>query len=205
MSDIEKLLELLEVKESHFSAFASTYKYFSVDDEAVNPQILQAGFAAQRAILKQLADEIRAAISPIGQQPAGDSHSSRDYRNYLITEIGGQTTAWIYDASEDVEELEERFNTKHKSLIEWGEVACRSGSVIIPPRDESSSDQAFAGGALDTRYAFITNFEGNYNLTIFNTEEELDAAIAEFKEEYEDMIETQEAVPMSHLIAIPHK
>ena len=205
MSDIEKVLELLEVKRSHLAVFPFLYAYSNPDDDARLRQIRKTIYEAQSAVLKQFAKEIRASMPSPEKKSSSEVGQANDFRWYFVTEVGGHTTAWLYDELEEVKALAERFETKHQSLIEWGEVSCHIGGVVIPPNDEVRSEEAAQRSVLDVRHAFITDIQGTYSVTICNTQAELEAGIADFKMEYEDLIESNEAVCTSHAIAIPFR
>ncbi len=207
MSDIDLILELLEVRARHLSGSAFMYaQVHDLDDYTDTPSApaREDLYEAQATALRDFAAEIKAGMATsvgVEKAPSGQ----KDTCELFIQEMAGTMTATAYRSWVDLKAREARFAAEHEAYFESnGNGVYHTVLANITPRKSGASDTG-ADTKLDVRWVFITDVNRSFDAVICDTQDELQSARDEFKREHKDWIKSQDAVCTSHEILIPPK
>ncbi|MEO9132011.1 MAG: hypothetical protein ABI240_12475 [Sphingomonas sp.] len=207
MNDVELILELLEVRARHLSAsafmYSSVHELDNYTDTPSAPARIDL-YDAQAAVLCDFAAEIRAGMATNAATTEGPIEQRSEARYLFIQEMGGTMTATAHTSWEECKARDARYEAEHEAYFE----NCSNGVshkvvVNITPKKLASASGAAADLVLDVRWVLITDVDSLFRAEIYDTEEELRRAEDAFKSEYEDWIESDDAVWTSHKILIP--
>lgn len=206
MSDVEHILEQLELRAAHLSGssfmYAQTHYLEEYTDTPGAPARTDL-YEAQADALREFAADLKAAIvSNTGTAPA-TCEQEKDVRYLFIQEMAGTMTVSVHNSWAELEAREARFDAEHEAYFENNGNGVRRHSIVnISPRNIDTAPDAVET-ALDVRWVFITEIDRNFEAVIYETKAELDRAAAAFGEEYGDSIASQNTVWGAHKILIP--
>lgn len=176
-NQLDPIIDLIEARAEGLEA--TRYAYYLSDPGSDNAR-KEARYEAQAEALRGLAAELAAArVSSPASIPANDGEAMRTVR---IVEMTGTMRATILEHDDWIAEMH-RFDDEHGFAIEWGAGRADFTKVRLPPPPSAPG----TGGtpAVDIRWAVIEDVDGNFDISIFNTEAEAEERYDQFWEERE--------------------
>jgi len=175
-NQLDPILDLIAARAEGLEA--TRYAYFESDPNSDNAR-KEARFGAQAEALRDLAAELAAArVASPASIPANDGEAMRTVR---IVEMTGTMRATILDHDDWIAEMH-RFEGEHEWAIEWGEGRAEFTKVSLSPAPSGPGPGRTL--AVDIRWALLENVDGNFDVSIFNTQAEADERYDRFWEEY---------------------
>lgn len=177
MTDVDFILGLIAARANHLCSSAHT----TAGREGHDWEEKRPLYAAEADALQALAKEISASIPTSARQTPSGLQLQPNWRWVLATEMGGAMNATIFNDISAAQEAKDRFCNDHGLLNDFEpHAACGLQQVHLPPR------RTRVKGALDGRFAFILYMDSSVSAEIYETLEEVEAAIEYFTERFGD-------------------
>ncbi|RSV14044.1 hypothetical protein CA236_16955 [Sphingomonas sp. ABOLG] len=183
MTDTDFMLDLLNDRAIFHGACA-------YPDEDIGA--LAAHYAAKRLALDELAEELRAARA----DDKGYPMAPRTFWVFAL-EIGGCCRAFLCATQAEADAKHQAYlQTFYKDEDVRVFANCAVDEITIQPRRTASA-------GVDGRYALVMTLQGDFTVTIHETAQELEVAIADLREEYGIELEHEGGLFSYHAILIP--
>lgn len=183
MTDTDFMLDLL----NHRAMFHGACAY---PDEDIGEHA--AHYAAKRLALDELAEELRASRASKNGYPM----TTRNLWFFTL-ELGGCCRAFLCATQAEADAKHQAFlQTFYKDEDARNFANCAVDKITIQPRRTASA-------GVDGRYALVMTLKGDFTVTIHETAQELEVAIANLREEYGIELEHEGGLFSYHAILIP--